>query len=475
MGKGSSLPGQVALKVCPGVLKRLKLPKTIIAVTGSNGKTSTAELIAHALISGGKKVGWNYEGANQIEGVATLLLRISGFDGTVKRDALVLECDERYARIIFNEIRPSALIVTNLCRDQLTRNGHHEFVQDCIHSAIKAAGGEVKLILNADDPYVAALAATEFGIRNSEFGVISQKDAIDISSDSNSHSLRIIWFGVGSCVSNTPPKKLSALNSQLSTCGAYDDGAFCPICKGRMTYEYRVAGHYGSYRCGICNFCRPEPDIEITSLDYESGEATIIPNSEFRIPNLSSDFSTRLAFPSLTGAYNLAAATAAVAASGYDIKDAASALDGYDLKGGRTIRFSVGGRSGILLVSKHENSLSYNQSLAWVAGQGKPCTVLILVDSISRKYYTSETSWLWDVDFELLADECVRNIVLAGRYVNELMARFAMSAVNPEKISYIADPGGIREHLEQTGEGDIYAITCFADKAKLLQGLGVRG
>jgi len=156
-------------------------------------------------------------------------------------------------------------------------------------------------------------------------------------------------------------------------------------------------------------------------------------------------------------------------AAGVSPEDAARGLDGFELSGGRTIRFSTAGRQGILLVSKHENSLSYNQSLSWISGRGTPCTVIVLVDSISRKYYTSETSWLWDVDFDILANESVRNVVLAGRYVNELAARFVMSDVEPGRISHIGDLGGLREYVVSATAGDIYAITCFSDKGKLIK------
>jgi len=466
LGRGSSLPGQAALKMHPGVLKKLKLPGTIIAVTGSNGKTSTAELIAHALTSCGKKVGWNHEGANQTEGVATLLLRIASLGGTVDRDALVLECDERYALSIFKEVRPTILVVTNLCRDQLTRNGHHEFIQDCIRVAIEACDGKTKLILNADDPFVASLAAdaaaaikkpspssldnSEFRIPNSEFVVT--------------------WFGLDSAAATKERNPSSPDNSEFRipnsefsiACGVYDDGAFCPLCKSRMAYEYRIAGHYGSYSCSACSFSRQKPEIEVKKPNLQTGEITIIPNSEFRIPN------------SIHGVYNMAAALTAAGAAGVSIEDARHALDGYELTGGRTVRFCVSGREGTLLISKHENSFSYNQSLSLAAGNGEPCTVIVMVDSISRKYYTSETSWLWDIDFDILSSEDVRHVVLVGRYMNELMARFAMSVVDPQKISCIADPSALPGHIEKNTTGRIYAITCFADKAKLMKEFGIR-
>ena len=98
VGKGSSLPGKLALKVCPDILSRVRLPAHIIAVTGSNGKTSTVEMIAAILRADGKNVIYNQEGSNQIEGVTTLILTHATLGGRVRADVLLLESDERYAR-----------------------------------------------------------------------------------------------------------------------------------------------------------------------------------------------------------------------------------------------------------------------------------------------------------------------------------------------------------------------------------------
>ena len=124
VGKGSSLPGEYALKICPDVLRRVKLPEHIIAVTGSNGKTSTVEMIAAILRESGQEVVYNAEGSNQIEGVTTLILCSSTFTGKMRGDVLLLESDERYARLSFKWFHPTHFVITNLYRDQLTRNGH---------------------------------------------------------------------------------------------------------------------------------------------------------------------------------------------------------------------------------------------------------------------------------------------------------------------------------------------------------------
>ena len=156
IGKGSSFPGQIALKICPDILSRVELPEFIIAVTGSNGKTSTVEMIAHILMKNGKTVSWNREGSNQIEGVTTLVLGSSTLSGKVKSDILLIESDERFARYTFKYIKPTHYVITNLYRDQLTRNGHPEWVYDAIADSIYDG---TQLILNADDPLV-----SRFGI-----------------------------------------------------------------------------------------------------------------------------------------------------------------------------------------------------------------------------------------------------------------------------------------------------------------------
>ena len=193
VGKGSSMPGKFALKVCPDILARVQLPEYIIAVTGSNGKTSTVEMIAAILRAGGKTVVYNEEGSNQIEGVATLVLSHSTMGGRVKADVLLIESDERYAAKSFQYFHPTEFVVTNLYRDQLTRNGHPEWVYDAILPAIHPETG---LILNADDPLSSCFA--------------------------QGHE-KVKWFGLDRC----------AVSSDAPT-GVYHDGAFCPLCHAPM-------------------------------------------------------------------------------------------------------------------------------------------------------------------------------------------------------------------------------------------------
>ena len=416
IGKGSSLPGKIALKLCPDILSRVKLCKHVIAVTGSNGKTSTVELIAHVLTQCGYKVAYNKEGSNQIEGVTTLVLNDCTLSGKVRSQVLIIESDERFARYTFSHFSPTIYVATNLYRDQLSRNGHPEMVFDCILDSIKSQ--DTTLVLNADDPLVSLFA----------------KD----------HP-KTVWFGV----------EKNGLSHEVND-SIYNDGAFCPNCKERMQYDYYHYAHIGSYNCPTCGHKRNEPQYKVDSLDLSQGIATI--NGKYNIS---------LFLKSIYNVYNCLAAFAVADLIGADGEKAAAAISNYILKNGRLTCFKVGERRGVLLTSKHENSISYNQSIELARSAKDPCTVVVMVDAISRKYFTGEISWLWDIDFEKLDHPSVAKIILAGRYAYDLANRFEYTNIPREKIQQVFNTEDLPDELVNSW-GDIIVITCFSDRDKLL-------
>ena len=416
LGKGSSLPGKLALKVCPDILARLELPAHIVAVTGSNGKTSTVELLAHILEESGRTVAYNREGSNQIEGVTTFLLCAATMGGKVKRDVVLLESDERFARHTFKHFSPTHYVILNLYRDQLTRNGHPQWMYDIVKESVKPG---VHLILNADDPMV------------SRYGL--------------GHDGPVTWFGVARQPDDTDAPQ-----------GVYHDGAYCPECFAPMTYDFVHFNHIGAYRCGGCGHHRHDPDYAATDLDLP-GQAMTVNGQRLY-----------LALPSYYHAYNTLAAFSLCRELGLTGEQIATALDGHSLHSGRVVTFSLGEHRGTLLTSKHENSISYDQSIRAAVQRGEPCTVLVIVDAVSRKYFTSETSWLWDIDFGGLGAACVQEVVLAGRYCHDLATRFAATSLDPAKITVLDDIPQAAEHLKETAQGHLYVITCFSDKDKFL-------
>ena len=132
------------------------------------------------------------------------------------------------------------------------------------------------------------------------------------------------------------------------------------------------------------------------------------------------------------------------------------------------VRFTLGAHKGTLLTSKHENSVAYNTNLGYIAAQQEKCSVLVIVDAISRKYFTGETSWLWDINFDLLNCETVEKVILCGKYVNDLAMRFDFTNIAPGKIVCRDTVSEAAEYLKANGGEDLYVVTCFSDRDKLL-------
>ena len=416
MEKEVACHGKISLKIDKNILKKVVLPDDIIVVTGSNGKTSTVEMICNTLESNGYKVGCNREGSNQTEGVTTMILNNCNLKGEVKKDVLVIESDERYLRHTLKYFRPKYLVVTNLYRDQMTRNGHPELIYDIIKEAIT---DDIHLILNADDPLTSMYGykrenVTYFGMDKNKFSVIKNESA-------------------------------------------YDDGVYCPNCKEPLEYSYYHYNHIGDFECKNCGHKRMKPEYAVTDLNLENSEMVI--NNKYKISmNLRSVYM----------AYNMLATFAVTRLVGLKDEKIVESLNNYIMKNDRVQKFELEGKHAMLLTSKHENSISYNQSLLYITREKNPCTVVIIVDAVSRKYFTSETSWLWDIDFELLKHDCVKKVVLAGKYVHDLVTRFEYSGIDMKKVKATEDLDEMMDEVKKNAVGQIYVVTCFSDRMKFM-------
>lgn len=415
--RGSNLPGKIALRLNKDILSKIEMPEIVILVTGSNGKTSTSSLITAAARAAGKRVICNSEGSNQIEGVATVLLR-NCKGKKVNADIAVLESDERFCQYTTKYITPTHIVVTNLFRDQITRNGDCDFVAGELGKGLPESA---ILILNADEPVSAALG----------FG----------RSDN-------IYFSVDA-------KKL---REKKNTAHAYDDGAFCPLCHARMVYKRRLQSHLGSYSCTSCKFSRKKPAHTVS----EVADGAFVIDGGVRItPQM----------PSMFFAYNIAAAySVAVEAFGMAPDDAAEALTGHTLSNelvDRVLEFKLGALDGLFLLSKHENSMSYNGAIKTILdSENKDVTLVLIVDLLSRKYIANDMSWLWDIDFEQLTNKKIKKIVVGGRFANDVAARLLFAGIKNERLNVMPDLDIMMDYLYGNAVGFVYLLTCFTDIEK---------
>lgn len=420
-GRGSSMPGKVALKLYPNVLKDIKLPKYIIAVTGSNGKTSTVEMVNQVLINSNYTVAYNSEGSNQIDGIVTLVLSNCSLDGNFNKDVLLLESDERYAQYSFKHFSPTHYVITNLGRDQMTRNGNPEFVLGEIKKSIK---DDSVLILNADDPTIMSL-------------------------DNNVN--KAYFFGIKD---NLYTKEE---NNYL-----YNDGYYCPKCKSKLIYSYHQYGHIGEYHCSNCNFKRKKLNYYVSDVDFENEKIVI-----------NDKYDVELGLSSITYAYNILAAYSVCNLIGCKPSKIVESLNDYTIKNGRVINFALGLNRGMLLISKHENSVCYNQNIEYITNQNKDCVVFIMVDAISRKYFTSETSWLWDINFENLNSKKIKKIILTGSYAEDLAVRLSYTNVKENRLYINPNINEAIDYVKNENSNFIYVLTCFSDEKKFIKEVNV--
>ena len=412
--EGSVIGGHYALKLSKNILKKIKLPKYVIGITGSSGKSSSTELTYNILTSNGYKVVYNKEGSNTINGIAALILNNSSWLGKLKADVLLMELDEQFMKYIFKHITPTHLMVTNITRDQPPRNSHPEKIYKAIKDAIPEG---THLILNVDDPFVNRLRL--------------------------SHRGGVTTYAMGE---NDYSRK-SNLNNL--------DAAYCPICNSKLEYDYYHYGHIGSYHCPKYHFNRGNPDFEAKDIDVDNKVISIEDNKV----NLPSNFVYTVYF--VTGCYTLCRTI------GLSEKDILKVLNDENIKTKRLEIYDFDNRKWQMLVSKNENNLSYKQSLDYILHQDGEKTIVLGFDSSSRRYKENDISWIWDIDFESLNDDSVKNIVLIGKFCYDMNVRFKYADIDSKKLILVEDIANLGEVLKTKTSGKIFSMVCFDKEIEL--------
>jgi len=413
--EGSVIGGHYALKLDKKILSKITYPKYVIGITGSSGKSSSAELMYNILTKNGYTTIYNKEGSNTINGIASLILNNCSISGKIKKDVLLMELDEGFMKYIFKHFNPTHLMITNITRDQPPRNSHPEKIFKAIKEAIPYG---THLILNVDDPFVNRLrinhngAVSTYGLSKNDYSIIGNIKNLD--------------------------------------------AAYCPICNSKLEYDYYHYGHIGSYHCPKYDFNRGNPDYEAKDIDIDNKHITINDNKI----NLPSDFLYTAYF--VTGCYALSKSI------GLSDKEITKVLNG-DLKTKRLEIYDFDNRKWQMLVSKNENNLSYKQSLDYLVHKKIDKTIILGFDNSSRRYTENDISWIWDIDFEELNDEYIKNIILIGRFGPDLLLRMKYAGIDDKKLILVEDLKDLPNIIKTKTKGDIYSMVCFDKEIELKQ------
>ncbi len=384
----SQLPGRVALAIDPGVIGELarKLRRGSIVVCGTNGKTTTTNVLADAIESSGQRVLCNREGANMAAGVACALLPGRWADWAV------IESDELSTIHVLPALKPTYLVLLNLFRDQLDRAGEIDHVQDTIVQALASSPNTV-LVTCGDDPLCMGVA-----LRASKSGT------------------KVLTFGMGEDLGLEPDR--------------VPEAKFCQVCGAELIYDYRSYAQLGAFRCPNGDFARPNLDFVATGVRVGHGGVTLEVCHKDEYAHLSTGFG------GIYMAYNVLAAYAASSLAEVGALTFQTALDGFAPDNGRLQHFCIGGRDITLNLAK--NPTGFNQNLSLLAQDPEAKTVYVVVNDNYND--GKDISWIWDVDFERLAAESsATQVMVGGHRANDLQVRMKYAGVDAPVANSVSD------------------------------------
>ncbi len=378
--KSSASPGELALRICPTLIDDInKIVKNKVIVTcGTNGKTTTNNLMCSALEAKGYKVLCNRLGANMLNGIASAYVQAAGISGRLEADYACLEIDEAYTPLVFKRVKPDIMVITNLFRDQLDRYGEIDITVDIIKRAIGEAG-KVKLVLNADDPLCV------------QFSRVEGADAV--------------FYGISEKV--------------LPQVDDTKEGRFCPICGTELDFEFYHYSQLGAYKCPSCGYGRPEPDYDIRNVSLKTP-------IRFDINGKSMEVN----YKGFYNIYNLAAVYAALDVSGEGTDDFGKLLEAYKPQIGRMQEFSFN-KPVILSLSK--NPAGFNQAISTVNTDDRKKDVIIAINDLVND--GKDVSWLWDVDFHKIKDENLNTLSTTGIRVYDISLRFKYAGIDVDMMT----------------------------------------
>jgi len=440
-GGGSTVPGVVARRVDPRALTQLsrRLRLGSAAVTGTNGKTTTTRMISKILQTAGISVVNNSTGANLVTGVTAALISDSGLSGRPASEMGLFEVDEASVPKVAAEAELRILAVLNLFRDQLDRYGELAYTGKVIASAFSALPENGAVVLNADDPLVASLG--------------------------RSAGEAAVYYGVDEPALDTGRLQHIA------------DSKDCPLCGTPLAYDTVYMGHVGVYDCRNCSFGRPGLRYRASRVRLAGARGT-----EFLLSTPAGETRVRVNLPGLYNAYNALAAAAVAGEAGVGLEEISRGLSEFGGAFGRVERVRAGDREAFLLLIK--NPVGFNEILRTFVTGGEARNVLIAINDNHAD--GRDVSWLWDVDFEMLADACAEGRA-EGR--TEGMEPFMVSGTRAEdmavRLKYADLPVGsvipdreeaIKAALEATPSGEtLYVLPTYTAMLEIRKTLSERG
>ena len=405
LGRGSTLPGKLALKFDNNILNTLARDYEVVVITGTNGKTLTTALTVGILKEAFGEVVTNPSGANMISGIATTFLTAK--KGKSGKNIAVLEIDEASLSRICDYIKPSLFVFTNIFRDQMDRYGEiYTTYQMILDAAQKVPTATV--LLNGDSPL---------------FNSVTLKNPVQ-------------YYGFDT---EKGKPKLAHYNTE---------GILCPKCQHILKYKLNTYANLGDYICEHCGFRRPELDYnltQLTSLRHNSSDF-VIDGQSYHI--------------NIGGLYNIYNALAAVSVAQFFGVEPTTIKTGFDKSRavfGRQETFKIGDKECTLVLIK--NPVGATQALEMIKLAPYPFSLSVLLNA---NYADGiDTSWIWDADFEQVLNMDIPHMIAGGVRHSEIARRLRVTGYDAEQISEVADLSQVFEEIKNQETKHAYILATY--------------
>jgi UDP-N-acetylmuramyl tripeptide synthase len=427
-GRGAtSLPGKVLIRLDREAISELsaRLTRGSAIISATNGKTTTAAMVASVVERAGITIVHNRAGANMAGGVASALLaaihnhRIDGELG-------LFEVDEFWLDRIAPQLAPRGVLLGNLFRDQLDRYGELESIADR-WAAVVSALPRAALVLNADDPLIADLGR---------------------------QARQVTYFGVEDDSMAIPEMQHAS------------DSKHCRRCGAAYAYDAIYMGHLGRYHCPNCGQQRPRPTIAAERLVLTGTRS-----SSFVLRTPMGEAQMTLPLPGLYNVYNALGAAALCLELSVELETVVAGLEAVRAAFGRAELVAIGPATLQVLLVK--NPAGANEILRTLALEPDQLELLAVLND--RTADGRDISWIWDADFELLAGR-VSHVTCAGTRAAELALRLKYAGVPVDRLEVNAELGeALDRALARTGSGRLFVLPTYTALLELRSLLASRG
>lgn len=404
--QGVTWAGKLALKICPNILSELaaQVREDIFIVCGTNGKTTTNNMLCAALEAEGKKVVCNHTGSNMLNGVVAAFALAAGWGGNLDADYASIEIDEASTRRVFPYFKPGYMVLTNLFRDQLDRYGEIDITMKLLKEVMQTAP-DMKVIVNGDDA-LSAFLAMDAGNGYVTYG-INEK----VMENEDSHEIR--------------------------------EGRFCKKCGALLHYNFYHYSQLGDYVCTECDFKRPE--IQFPASDVQVGD---------ELSFMAEGRKITANYKGFYNVYNILAAYTAVRSAGLEAAHFNDMLARFNPENGRMEKFHIKGTRVILNLAK--NPAGFNQNISAVMQDDTRKDTIIVINDNGQD--GRDISWLWDVDFDRFKDANVDSITVSGIRCQDMRLR----------LKYVDIPSMLEADVEtaicervENGCGNLYVLVNY--------------